>query len=54
MRIPTLGNDFLALIGGAILLMIGLTRSRRESGKIDIVYVCAGVILLVVGISGLF
>lgn len=48
---PTLGNEILALIGGVILLVIGLSRSRRDSGKIDVIYVCAGAILLVIGVS---
>ncbi|MCI1749680.1 MAG: hypothetical protein LKI24_17595 [Acidipropionibacterium sp.] len=50
MRIPAFSDDILALIGGAILLAIGLSRSRRANGRFNVVYIGAGAVLLVIGV----
>lgn len=51
MTLPTLGNDLLALIGGTLLIIVGFTVARRKRGKIDVIYVGAGAILLAIGVS---
>ncbi|MFT4294685.1 MAG: hypothetical protein QM582_04655 [Micropruina sp.] len=50
---PSLSNQVLALLGGAILLALGLLRAKRSDKGVDFVYVFFGAVLLIVGATGI-